>query len=205
MLAKGNGIKNFKNSRANVEAGLFQFRELLLMVQKYKQSRIWPEGNKLSMLMHSLGNYYVEMAVRENLLEGIDKNLFDNLIINAASIEEEGHNIWLEELDISEKIYVISNKKDINLNGARVFTSMGKQLGVSPKMPMAKNTIYIDFTKAVGFKIPPGQSHTYFLGPVASKNPNIRQFYFSVFHGDQPNLTDTELFLPERTENEAKY
>ncbi len=196
MLNKGNGIKNFKNSRTNVEAGLNHFRELLLMLQKYKQSAIWPKENKLSMLMHSLGNYYIELAVKEKVLEGLEHNLFDNVIINAASIEQEGHNLWLDELHISENVYVISNRKDINLNGARVFTSMGEQLGVSPKMPLAKKAIYIDFTKAVGFKIPPGPSHTYFIGPVPSKSPNIRQFYFRIFHGDQPDLNDTDLFLP---------
>lgn len=196
MLNKGNGIKNFKNSRLNVEAGLIQFRELLFTIQKYKRSMIWPKENNISLFMHSLGNYYIELAIKEKLLDGLEQNLFDNVIINAASIEQEGHNLWLDELNISENIYVISNKKDINLNGARVFTSMGEQLGIGPEKPLAKNAIYIDFTKAVGFKIPPGASHTYFIGPVSSESPYIRQFYFSIFHGDQPNLKDTELFLP---------
>lgn len=194
MLNKGNGIKNFKNSRINVEAGLIQFRELLLTMQKYKRSMIWPEGNKLSLFMHSLGNYYIELAVKENLLEGLDPDLFNNVIINAASIEEYGHEQWLEKLNISENIYVTSNAKDINLNGARVFTAMGEQLGVSPEKPIAANATYISFTKAVGFKIPPGPSHTYFLGSTLAGSENIRKFYTNIFHGNEVKLNDKSMF-----------
>ena len=189
-----NGLNNYKNSRKNVEDGLAHLRELLLLVQKYKQSYIWPEENKLSLFMHSLGNYYLEQAVKENILGGLDSNLFDNIIINAAAVEQEGHAIWVEKLKISKRIYIISNEKDFNLSGARIFTKAHKQLGGPVELPLASNAIYINFTEAVGFKLPTWVSHTYFVGEMPAKSRNIRNFYTTIFHGDEPDFSNPEMF-----------
>ena len=194
MMSTQNGLANFKNSRRNVEAGMAQFRELLLLVQKYKHSHIWPEGNSLSLFMHSLGNYYLERAVKENMLEGLDTALFDNIIINAAAVELEGHAEWVGDLDISERIYVIGNAKDFNLRGARLFTKAGKQLGGPIEPPLAPNAIYVDFTEAVGFKLPTWLSHTYFVGEIPRKSANIRNFYTTIFHGKAADLSDRGMF-----------
>lgn len=193
-MSTQNGLKNFRNSRGNVEAGLAHFRELLLTMQKYRNSQIWPQGNKLSLFMHSLGNYYLELSEKEGMLEGIDPDLFDNVIINAAAVELEGHAAWVDDLRISKRIYIISNAKDFNLRGARLFTSAGKQLGGPVEAPLAENAIYINFTEAVGFKLPTWVSHTYFVGEMPSRSNNIRTFYSTIFHGREADLDDPEMF-----------
>ncbi len=189
-----NGLNNYQNSRMNVVDGLAHFRELLLIIQKYKQSYIWPKGNKLSLFMHSLGNYYLEQAVKEDVLGGLDSNLFDNIIINAAAVEQENHAAWIGKLKISKRIYVISNKKDFNLRGARIFTKAGKQLGGPVELPIAANAYYINFTEAVGFKLPTWVSHTYFVGEMPKESTNIKNFYTTIFHGDEVNLHNKKLF-----------
>jgi hypothetical protein len=189
-----NGLGNYKNSRKNVEDGLAHFRELLLLVQKYKQSYVWPESNKLSLFMHSLGNYYLELAVEEGMLAGLDSNLFDNIIINAAAVEQDQHAEWIEKLTISQRIYIISNERDFNLRGARLFTKAGKQLGGPVEGPLARNAIYINFTDAVGFKVPTWVSHTYFVGEMPGKSKNIREFYTTIFHGLEADLSNKEMF-----------
>jgi hypothetical protein len=197
-MSTQNGLKNFRNSRGNVEAGLGQFRELLLTMQKYRNSHIWPGENNLSLFMHSLGNYYLELSVKEGMLEGIEPDLFDNVIINAAAIELEGHDLWVEELNISERIYIISNAKDFNLSGARLFTSAGKQLGGPVESPLAENAIYINFTEAVGFKVPTWVSHTYFVGEMPARSNNIREFYRTIFHGEEADLSNPKVFKPRQ-------
>lgn len=194
MSDERNGLKNFSNSQNNVQNGLIHFRELLLLIQKYKHSYIWPKENKLSLMMHSLGNYYLELAVKENMLSGIDPELFDNVIINAAAVNQEAHDQWVENLHISKRIYIISNAKDFNLRGAQIFTKSGKQLGGSPKHPLASNAIYIDFTKAVGFTVPIGDSHTYFVGEMPHKRENIKRFYTEIFHGEAADLSNSGMF-----------
>ncbi len=189
-----NGLNNYQNSRMNVVDGLAHFRELLLIIQKYKQSYIWPKGNKLSLFMHSLGNYYLEQAVKEDILGGLDSNLFDNIIINAAAVEQEDHAVWVEKLKISRRIYIISNEKDFNLRGARMFTKAHKQLGGPVEPPLASNAFYINFTEAVGFKLPTWVSHTYFVGEMPAKSRNIKNFYTTILHGDEADFSNMKMF-----------
>ena len=144
--------------------------------------------------MHSLGNYYLEQAVKEDMLGGIDSNLFDNIIINAAAVEQENHAAWVEKLNLSQRIYIISNAKDFNLRGARLFTKSGKQLGGPVEKPLAGNAVYINFTEAVGFKVPTWVSHTYFVGEMPGKSKNIREFYRTIFHGQEADLLNRDMF-----------
>lgn len=197
-MSTQNGLKNFRNSKGNVEAGLAHFRELLLTMQKYRKSHIWPEGNRLSLFMHSLGNYYLELSVKEGMLEGIDPDLFDNVIINAAAVELEGHDAWVDQLEISKRIYIISNARDFNLRGARLFTSAGKQLGGPVEPPLSDQAIYINFTEAVGFKVPTWVSHTYFVGEMPAKSNNIMNFYRTIFHGGEVDLSNRKMFKPRK-------
>ena len=188
------GLKNFRNSKENVELGLGQFRDILLMLQKYRQSDTWPAGNHLSLLMHSLGNYYLELAQKSHLLDELGNGLFDNIIINAAAIELEGHNEWVESIQYARRIFIISNKGDFNLKGARFFTRAGPQLGGPVAPPLAKNAIYVNFTEAVGFKLPTWLSHTFFVGEIPAESSNIRKFYTTIFHGAMPDLRDEKVF-----------
>src|SRR6056297_2503003 len=136
-MTNGTGIKNVKNSKKNIETGINSFRDLLIMIQKYKKEHQWPGiDNHISLFLHSLGNYYLEYAVNNSLLKNIDDELFDNLILNAAAVEQEGHVDWLSRLDIQKRIYVNSNKHDFTLNGLRLFSKAGKLLGERVKHPI---------------------------------------------------------------------
>jgi hypothetical protein len=193
---KGNGLNNFKNSKENVVAGVGKFKELLLFIQDYKKKHQWPEKPyHLSLFLHSLGNYYLERIVKDSLLDDLDSNLFDNLIINAAAVNQENHANWVDSLNIQKRIYITSNKKDFNLNGARIFTDSGKQLGERLKVPVSSKAFYINFTKAIGFTLPTSDSHTYFIGKMPNNSGNIKDFYADLFHGRAVNLTDSTKFI----------
>jgi hypothetical protein len=195
-LPDGNGSKNFSNSKRNVEAGVVQFKELLLLLQNYKKSHPCPEKPyHISLFLHSLGNYYLERLVKDSLLTDLDSNLFDNLIINAAAVNQETHANWVDRLHIQKRIYITSNKKDFNLNGARIFTKSRKQLGERLKLPLSSGAIYINFTKAIGLTIPTGNSHTYFIGKMTNKSGNVKEFYTDIFHGRTVNLSDSTRFI----------
>ncbi len=195
-MEKGNGSKNFSNSKRNVAAGVVQFKELLLLIQEYKKRNQWPEKPyHLSLFLHSLGNCYLERLVKDSLLTGLDSNLFDNLIINAAAVNQEAHANWVDRLHIQKRIYITSNKKDFNLNGARIFSNSGKQLGERLKLPLSTGATYINFTKAIGLALPTGNSHTYFIGKMTNESGNIKDFYTDIFHGRAVNLTDSTKFI----------
>lgn len=190
-----NGIKNFKNSKKNVLKSLDHFERLLTFIEEFRHSNLAFENDKkLSMFIHSLGNSYLENLVNDNRNNAYQDLIFENVVINAAAVNQNGHNIWVEELSFQENIYITSNRRDFNLKGVRIFTKDGKQLGERVEKPVAKNADYIQFTEAVGFRTPTGTTHTYFIGEVADKSAKIKQFYTQLFHGEIINLTDESRF-----------
>ncbi|MBU2651028.1 MAG: alpha/beta hydrolase [Bacteroidetes bacterium] len=195
-LPESFGTKNFKNSQNNVRLSAGQFYNMLELIQEYKTAPDSPwKNSRLTMFHHSLGNYFLErVATDSSITINLQPGLFDNLVLNAAAVNAEGHEKWLEKINFARNIYVTSNKMDFNLNGVRFFTNDGKQLGERIYPPLAGNAIYINFTETVGFRTPTGASHTYFLGEIMEEIPNLREFYNTIFHGEQPDLSDTTLF-----------
>ncbi len=189
------GAKNFKNSQENVRKSSGQFYAFLRQFQEYKEK---PEstlkGLKITLFHHSLGNYFIERLVEDHKKLKLNKGLVNNLILNAAAVNVEGHEQWIKKLNFPERIYVTSNKQDFNLNGVRFFTKDGKQLGERIHPPLAQNAIYINFTDAIGFRTPTGSTHTYYLGEIMDEIPNIRRFYDTVMHGKAADLNDTSIF-----------
>jgi len=194
-----NGIKNFKNSYKNVENSAHQLFSFFKDIADLKSSAKDPfQDQNVSLFLHSLGNYYLERLSVEGLLSSIDLKLFNNLIINAAAVEQEGHNLWVEEINFAERIYINSNDDDMSLSGLRFLTKLGRQLGESALEPFANNAIYVDFTEAVGFP-GMGPSHSYYFASVTDRSENIRKYYTTIFHGNEAELENKDLFtyLPE--------
>ena len=104
------------------------------------------------------------------------------------------HNEWVGKLQFQHRIYITSNVSDFNLKGVRIFTKDGKQLGEKIKPPLNATAIYVNFTKAVGFRFPTGTTHTYFLGEVPDKSMSIRLFFEDIMHGLEPDLHDARMF-----------
>jgi hypothetical protein len=195
-MEKENGIKNFKNSKKNIELGIGKFKEMLSQIQELKKMRdLQTKKIHISLFMHSLGNYYMERIVKDSLLNGLQDELFDNIIFNAAAVSQKEHSKWMDKLHIQKRIYITSNKQDFNLNGVRIFTKSRKQLGERLKLPLSENANYINFTKAIGFMFPTHLTHTYFLGRITKEKENVHQFYFNLFHGEKIELNDSTSFI----------
>jgi hypothetical protein len=189
------GIENFKNSYQNIEKSINHFISILRIISCLRNSNTdFLHDNKFSLFIHSLGNYYLECMVNNNLLLESQSLLFDNVIINAAAVEQKNHNKWIEQLLFQKNIFIIQNKHDVNLKGLRIFSKHGKQLGEKAKYPLANNAIYFNFSKSVGFRIPTGSSHSYYFGKVPESNKNISLFYFEILHGLIPNIADENRF-----------
>jgi len=180
-----NGIKNFKNSREQVEKGSNDFLEFTRILSVWKDNKpdFWVNNN-LSMFMHSLGNYHAQQFIETGNFQKIEGVLFDNLILNAAAVNRDNHEVWVEQLSIQDHLYIVFNEKDFNLSGVWFFSDWGRQLGEEPGVNKARNASYIDFTNAVGFPKPFYLSHGYYMGQMPARNENIRNFYYKAFHGE---------------------
>ena len=195
MMNRSPGAKNYLFSKGNVEAGTAGFRDLLLLIRDFKVAQSFSGREvKISLCLHSLGNYFLERMVNDTLLCDLPGDLFENIIINAAAVEQEGHSEWVDKLNIQKRIYITSNEKDFNLAGVRSFTDSGVQLGKHTELPHSDKAVYVDFTDAVGFRFPTGATHNYFTGKMALKNRKIHQFFEDLFHGRSVNLKDEFTF-----------
>ena len=171
------------------------FRELCLELQEYRAK----PGNRLkdenlSIFFHSLANYMLKESLAKGALNEISEGFFDNLVLNAPAVESQGHYEWVEKLDIQDQLYVCYNDEDINLEGLRVLSSLGVQLGERPVSPLAKNAIYVDFTESVGSRAKTGATHSYYYELITELSPNIRDFYRELFHGMTVNISDPVRF-----------
>ncbi len=189
-------IGNFKNSRENAHMTVPYLRGICMELQAYRakqENRM--QGENLSIFFHSLANYLLQLSIEQGVLDNIEQGLFDNLILNAPAVASQGHNQWVDRLDIQERIFIAFNDEDINLEGLRVFSSLGVQLGERPLNPLAENAVYVDFTKAVGSRAKTGATHSYYYDLMTELSPNIREFYRDLFHGRKINFHNPGKFF----------
>lgn len=177
-------FKNFKIAMQNIEDGQSDFIEVISELNTFRKENFERfENQKLSLFCHSMANSYLELYGKLDDSIKLNEKIFDNLIINSAAVGAEGHNGWVEKMDIQSRIYINSNGGDLNLAGLNMFTRLGMQLGEAPLAPLADNANYINFTDAVGVKLPPGPSHSYYYSKITEESENIRNFYNTLFHG----------------------
>lgn len=196
------GGENFRNSHLNVKASIPHFHLLVEALHNWKISKgDYFTQHKLSLFLHSLGNFYLLCQVHNKTYKERDYSLFDNLIINAAAVQQRHHKTWVEQLAMQDDIFILHNRKDVNLKGARFLLLHGAQLGEKPKRPYADNAHYISFSRAIGFRFPTHATHTYFVNSIPKQNESIHAFYKILLQGRKPNLNDNTLFRPRRHEN----
>ena len=194
-----NGLKNLESSYRNLLKSSDHFKSVIRTMYCLRNSGTdFFDKNKLSLFVHSLGNYYLENIVNEHFLLESGSLLFDNVIINAAAVEQENHKKWLEQLHVQKNVFITFNKKDINLLALRIFSKHGMKLGERAKLPFANNAVYFNFTKSVGFRLNTKSTHTYFIGEVTERNNNILHFYSDILHGLSPDLADETKFMKRR-------
>ncbi len=177
-------IGNFRNSRKHVGETSGHLAEFLRQMQEYREL----PGNRfgtghLSAFFHSLGCYLLQSTQEAGLLAGLSPGLFDNLVINAAATEAEGHREWVEQVQLQDRMYIVYNDEDINLEELRALSSLGTQLGERPEGPLAANATYLDFTRSVGFRFPTGATHSYYFATMTRISENIRKTYSELFQG----------------------
>ena len=134
----------------------------------------------ITLLNHSMGNLLLMYDLQNDLLKSTSNNLFDNVILNAACVNQKDHKSWLDKLSFSKNIYLTINDKDRNLRGARILFK-ARQLGESPQPEFCKQVHYVDFSKYLTIE------HNYFLmQEVLNKKPFLKVFYTNIFEGKTP-------------------
>lgn len=135
---------------------------------------------KISLLLHSMGNYLFEYVMKSESNRSSKLLIFDNVVLASADVNNESHAAWVDRILFRRNLYVTINEDDFALNASRMkFGEEQKpRLGHFRHALLALNAKYIDFTGGAYV----GNAHTYFLeGP--TKNPSVRKFFSSVLVG----------------------
>jgi len=156
--------------------------------RKYSDETLACNQN-LSLFLHSMGNYLLE---HYTLTGGYDKTcIFDNIVMAGADVNNEGHEVWVDQLKFRKRLYIVINENDKALLSSRL--KLGEEqkprLGHWVKNLKAKNPWYIDFSDA---KHVNENSHSYFEGKPIAKNEHIKHVFTKMFNGEKVEL-DLEL------------
>jgi len=149
--------------------------------QNYKNTHA-SKFKTTTLFFHSMGNLILMYDLKSELFKNIKPGLADNVLLNAACVPQHKHAEWLSKLSFSKNIFVTVNKKDRNLNGARLIF-FRHQLGQKVKQPLCPNVHYINFSKVLH------KEHNYYLiRTLLAQKPFLKQFYADMFKGKMPVL-----------------
>jgi hypothetical protein len=185
---------NFNKSLSRVRRCGDNFYNLLLQLKQYRYEKM-EAGQHLSLLMHSLGNYFLTYMVVNGDNQYMDEILFDNIIMNAPAVRSKEHGEVISQVRIQDRLYVVLNNGDRVLRGANLLTT-GKMLGNEAMAPLAPNTTYLDFSLVAG------SEHTYFAGyhQFEYDLPAFNHFFHGAIHGNDVELSNGSMFTPVKGE-----
>ena len=180
---------NFNKSLSRVRRCGENYYNLLLQLQDYRNSSMTGEQH-LSMMLHSLGNYYLTHMVVNGNIQYLDEKIFDNIIMSAPAVRSKEHGEVLSRVNIQDRLYILFNDQDKVLRGAHLLTS-GRMLGNVVMDPLAPNATYVDFTAVAGME------HTYFAGyhDFEFDLPAMGHFFDTAIHGGKVNFNDPDMYL----------
>jgi hypothetical protein len=167
-------LRNADDVSGNFVQAMVEFAHL--HDQYYKSSSV-------SAFFHSMGNHILKNVTDKHLLKYMPSNLFSNLILNAASVSQQGHARWIEKLNLQKRIYITINSNDRTLQGARILRG-SKQLGLGYKGRIAQNAQYVNFSNLAT------TDHNLFLGKsmIEKNNKYIYSLYDQILHGREVNF-----------------
>ena len=168
---------NLMQAKRKIESSIPSFKAFVGLAGEVRRSG---EFGNVSLLAHSLGNYFLEIYSEEG---NSDFYTFDNLILNSAAVNDKKHSEWLNKIDFQRRIYVLYNKHDFLLKGLQFFTRARRQLGNSVSHVALPSVNYIDMSPLVKFQFPIGNTHSYFTGEVPDNAEQVRGIYSTLIKG----------------------
>jgi hypothetical protein len=154
--------------------------------------------SNVSVMFHSMGNLIARNMVTKDYLDNIPEDIFQNLILNAAAVRQRNHWKWVDQLDIQERIYIVSNRNDLPLKGVKLLR-LTTPLGAKYSGKLSERAEYINFSEIAD------KEHNIFLGKteVEKKHPNVFTFYQTLFNGSEVDVRNRNEFV--EISNESGY
>lgn len=142
----------------------------------------------ISMMAHSLGNYFLKLYAQEESAQ--EESVFDNLILNSAAVNDRKHGLWLSKLAIQKRTYVLFNNHDFLLKGLQLFTRAKRQLGNKTNRFKIPTVNYIDLSETIGFRLPVRDTHSFFTGEILNELKPVKHMYSVILTGREFDKQD---------------
>lgn len=149
---------------------------------------------KLTLMIHSLGNYLFQQYINDSIY-GDETNIFDNVVLCQADVDNKGHAEWVEKIDTGKRVYVTINEKDFVLKWSDA-NFQKDRLGRTVRNLSAKNTSYFDFTDGPDV----GKTHGVFY---KKTNDVVKSFFENVLNGNRGE--DTQGFRYDARTNTFRF
>ncbi len=176
---------NLFQSHEIIEKSLPVFDRFIYLAHQLKNDN---KHVNISFMAHSLGNYFLKLY---SMNENRDKEqIFDNLILNSAAVNDKKHGVWLGRLEFQKRTYVLFNNHDFLLKGLQLFTRAKRQLGNKTNRYKISSVNYIDLSGIIGFRFPVRDTHSYFTGDILDDLEPVKHMYRMILRGEQMKASD---------------
>lgn len=140
-------------------------------------------NQRLSLLMHSMGNYLFKTLMKSSVYQG-ESALFDNIMLVAADVNNKDHEQWVDKIQYRRRLYITINEDDsaLRLSRMKFGDKQLARLGHFTQNLNSRNAIYLDFTKSRAVN---EASHAYFEGKPIRENARIRSTFRNMLRGER--------------------
>ncbi len=176
---------NLFQSHSNIENSLPEFDAYVDLAKELRQNN---NHMNISLMAHSLGNYFLKLYALED--EVHDEFVFDNLVLNSAAVNDRKHGVWLSKLNFQKRTYVLYNNHDFLLKGLQLFTRAKRQLGNKTNRFKISTVNYIDLSETIGFRFPVRDTHSFFTGDILDELSPVKHMYSVILTGKEFDKLD---------------
>lgn len=119
VQTKSEYLKALSIAESSAKALSDIFQNLSQSLNNYSFDRVSRRQIKITLLTHSLGNYVFQNAL--NLLPSNVTKCFDNIILHQADVDSEKHEQWINQIKLTQNVYITINRHDSVLNASGGF------------------------------------------------------------------------------------
>jgi len=133
-------------------------------------------GQSMNLLCHSMGAYVFKTIFKSSIYAPTEPT-FDNVVLAAADVNNEGHELFVDKIPHLRKVYIAINEDDKALTASRmkIGEKQKARLGQLTRNFAAENAIYLDFTDAPKLN----DSHSYVMECSTGEKKNIAHKVFN--------------------------
>ena len=138
-------LSQYLKSEINAQKSAAAFNKVLGLVENRIKGDFSDGELKLNFLSYSLGNRVLRHTVDEDSFDNGD-GLFSNHIMCQADVDHDNHELWVDDMDYSKRLYITHNEYDLVL-GVSDIQNRDRLGNTTDTLPIDLPCRYVDFSE----------------------------------------------------------